>query len=76
MITLSSAIITFNEERNIARCLDSLKGIADEIVVVDSGSTDRTKEICNSYGVKFIQHPFVVMGNKKILPLRIALSIT
>ena len=65
MITLSSAIITFNEERNIARCLDSLKGIADEIVVIDSGSTDRTKEICNSYGVKFIQHPFAGYGEQK-----------
>ena len=58
MINLSSAIITFNEERNISRCLDSLAGIADEIVVVDSGSTDRTEEICKAYGVKFIHQPF------------------
>lgn len=58
MIRLSSVIITFNEERNIGRCLESLTGIADEIVVVDSGSTDKTEEICKKYGAKFIRHPF------------------
>ena len=58
MIKLSSVIITLNEERNIGRCLDSLRGIADEIVVVDSGSTDRTEEICRTFGVRFFQHPF------------------
>jgi glycosyltransferase involved in cell wall biosynthesis len=55
---LSAAIITFNEERNIERCLKSLQGIADEIVVVDSFSTDRTAQICNDFGARFIQHAF------------------
>lgn len=58
MIKLSSVIITLNEERNIGRCLESLAGIADEIVVVDSGSTDNTQAICKSFGVKFIINPF------------------
>ena len=58
MIKLSCAIITLNEERNVARCIESLAGIADEIVVIDSGSTDATEAICRSYGVKFIQHDF------------------
>lgn len=58
MIKLSVVIITFNEEKNIARCLDSVKSVADEIVVLDSFSTDKTKDICDSYGVKFFQHPF------------------
>src|SRR3569832_2544679 len=53
---LTVTIITLNEERNIARCLDSVKEVADEIVVIDSFSTDRTKEICLSYGVKFIEN--------------------
>ncbi|HQW58537.1 MAG TPA: glycosyltransferase, partial [Gammaproteobacteria bacterium] len=44
MIQISAVIITFNEERNIARCLNSLKGIADDIVVVDSFSKDKTEE--------------------------------
>lgn len=58
MIKLSSVIITLNEERNIGRCIESLAGIADEIVVVDSGSTDNTEAICKSFGVKFIVNPF------------------
>ena len=58
MIKLSAAIITYNEEQNIERCLSSLSDIADEIIVADSGSTDRTKEICLKYNVKFLLHPF------------------
>jgi glycosyltransferase involved in cell wall biosynthesis len=58
MIPLSAVIITFNEEKNIGRCLDSLDGIVDDIVVVDSFSTDKTEEICRSKGVRFIQHAF------------------
>jgi glycosyltransferase involved in cell wall biosynthesis len=59
MAPLSAAIITLNEEKNIGRCLESLKDIADEIVVVDSGSTDKTKEICEGFGVRFIVQPFL-----------------
>ena len=55
---ISVVIITLNEERNIERCLQSLQGVADEIIVVDSYSTDRTKEICEKYNVKFIEHAF------------------
>lgn len=58
MIPLSAVIITFNEEKNIARCLDSLVGIADDIVVVDSFSTDKTEAICKSKRVRFVQHTF------------------
>ena len=55
---LSAVIITYNEERNIERCLKSLQGIADEIVVIDSFSKDKTEEICKSFDVTFIQNPF------------------
>jgi glycosyltransferase involved in cell wall biosynthesis len=58
MIKLSVVIITFNEERNIARCLESVISIADEILVVDSFSTDRTKEICESFNVRFETNAF------------------
>ncbi len=58
MIQLSVVIITFNEEKNIGRCLDSVKDIADDVVVVDSFSTDSTEAICSSKGVRFVQHKF------------------
>ena len=58
MIKLSVVIITFNEEQNIGRCLDSVKEVADEIVVLDSFSTDRTKEICEEHKVRFFAHEF------------------
>lgn len=56
MNRISVVIITMNEERNIARCLDSVMPIADEIVVVDSFSTDATKEICERYQARFVTH--------------------
>ncbi|MDD5570477.1 MAG: glycosyltransferase family 2 protein [Bacteroidales bacterium] len=58
MIPLSVVIIAYNEERNIERCLESVKDIADDIVVLDSFSTDRTEEICRNKGVRFFQHNF------------------
>ena len=58
MVKLSAVIITFNEEKNIRRCLDSIKNIADEIVVVDSFSQDDTVEICKPYGARIIQNAF------------------
>jgi len=57
-VKISAVIMTFNEERNIERCLKSLVEVVDEIVVVDSFSTDRTEEICRSFGTRFIQYPF------------------
>lgn len=59
MTQLSVVIITLNEERNIGRCLQSVSGIADDVVVVDSGSTDRTEEICTESGARFISHPWL-----------------
>lgn len=56
---LSAVIITFNEENNIADCIESLLPVADDIVVVDSNSTDRTREICMNYRVRFIEQPFL-----------------
>ena len=58
MIKLSVVIITYNEEKNIERCLISVKAIADEIVVLDSFSIDQTQAICESHGVRFFQHAF------------------
>ena len=58
MAKISAVIITFNEEVYIEQCIKSVADVADEVVVVDSFSTDRTKEICLALGVRFIEHPF------------------
>lgn len=58
MIKLTVAIITYNEEKNIGRCISSVKEIADEILVVDSFSSDKTEAICKEFGVRFVQNPF------------------
>lgn len=52
MRKLSVTIITLNEEHNIGRCIDSVEGLADEVIIVDSGSTDRTVEIAEGKGAK------------------------
>lgn len=62
---LSCVIITYNEEKNIERCIVSVKEVVDEIVVVDSFSEDHTKEICTKLGVKFIQHNYASMIEQK-----------
>ena len=55
---ITGVIITFNEERNIERCLSSLKKVCDEIIVLDSFSSDQTEAICRKHEVKFVQHAF------------------
>ncbi|MBY0505317.1 MAG: glycosyltransferase family 2 protein [Bryobacteraceae bacterium] len=54
---ISAAIITLNEERNIARAMESLR-CCEEIVVVDSGSTDRTCDIASNLGARVVEHGF------------------
>ena len=58
MPSISAVIITLNEEQYLDRCLSSLEDVVDEIVVVDSFSTDQTKQIAKSYNARFIQHAF------------------
>jgi glycosyltransferase involved in cell wall biosynthesis len=72
MSKISAVIITLNEEKYVGQCINSLKGVADEIVVVDSFSTDRTKEICISLGVRFIEHPFIGYRDQKNYALSLA----
>jgi len=64
-MNISAVIITKNEERNIERCLKSLQNIVDEIVVVDSFSTDHTKEICEKYHARFFQQEWLGYGEQK-----------
>lgn len=65
MDKISATIITHNEEANIERCLNSLQGIADEIIVVDSFSDDRTLEICRRYNCKITCRAFTGFGSQR-----------
>ena len=58
MRSLSVVIITYNEERNIGRCLASVRAVADDVVVLDSFSSDRTEAIVREHGARFVQHEF------------------
>ena len=62
---ISIAITAFNEEANIARCLKSAADLAEEIVVVDSGSTDRTKEIAGEFGAQVIHQAWLGHSRQK-----------
>jgi len=64
-VKISAVIISKNEEKNIARCIDSLFGVADEIIVVDSFSDDRTEEICRSRNVKFVHKAWMGYSETK-----------
>lgn len=59
MIKISLVVITLNEERNLERCLRSALRVADEIIVVDSLSTDNTVAIAKKYGARVIEQPFL-----------------
>jgi len=65
MHPLSVVLITYNEEKNIARCLNSLKAVADEIIIVDSFSTDATEKICTEHAVKFYQNKFIDFSTQR-----------
>lgn len=62
---LSVVIITYNEEKNIERCLKSVLPLTDDIVVVDSFSTDSTDKICANYHVRFYQREFKGYSDQK-----------
>ena len=59
MITISVCMIVKNEEQQLRACLDSLKPIADEIIICDTGSADRTKEIAAQYTDKVYDFPWI-----------------
>ena len=65
MELISAVVITQNEARNIGRCLESLRGVADEVIVVDSGSTDETEPICRAAGARFVPHAWEGFSGQK-----------
>ena len=62
----SVTIITLNEEKNLRDCLESVRW-ADEIVIVDSGSTDRTLEIAREFGCKVVSNPWPGIDRKSVV---------
>lgn len=58
-VEISAIILTYNDEENINACLESLKEWLDDIVIVDSFSTDRTLQICKAHGCRIYQHDFI-----------------
>ena len=74
-LPISVIILTFNEEKNLPDCLSALDGLAEQVVVVDSGSTDRTLEIARNWGAEIVEHPFQYYSQQRNwaldnLPLR------
>lgn len=72
MPALSAVIITYNEEQNIGRCLASLHGLADELIVLDSYSSDATEKICREWGAQWHQQAFVGHIEQKNAALALA----
>lgn len=64
MSSIAVCMIVKNEEEVLPRCLDAIKGLWDELIIVDTGSTDRTVEIAQSYGAKVLHHEWIAPGNK------------
>ena len=69
---ISAIIITFNEALSIERCLSSIVGIADEIIVVDSFSADSTEDLCRKYNARFVKHEFTGFMDQKNYSLTLA----
>jgi glycosyltransferase involved in cell wall biosynthesis len=65
MNSLTVTLITMNEERNLPRVLASLGGLADELIVADSGSTDRTQEIALKHGGRFLVHAWTGFADQR-----------
>jgi glycosyltransferase involved in cell wall biosynthesis len=72
MASLSVVVITYNEARNIARCLQSVQEVADEIIVLDSNSTDDTAAIATAMGAKLTLQPFLGYIEQKNKALSLA----
>lgn len=58
-MTLTTIILTFNEERHISRAIESARAISDHILVVDSGSTDSTRSLAADLGAQVLEHPWI-----------------
>ena len=65
MIRISAVIITYNEEKNIAKCIESVKPVVDEVVILDCYSQDRTRQIAEAHGATFYEQDFLGFAKQK-----------
>src|SRR5664279_430484 len=72
MHPISAVIITKNEERIIGSCLEAVQKVADEIIIVDSYSTDRTIEISKNFGARIFLQRWLGFGPQKIFGVQMA----
>jgi len=68
-MAISGLVITFNEEKNIGKCIDALFKVCDEVIIVDSKSKDETVAIAESKGAKVISQAFLGDGPQRIVGL-------
>lgn len=68
MATISLCMIVKNEEKVLARCLDSVKPAVDEIVILDTGSTDATKDVAARYTDRIYDFPWVMIFPPPAMP--------
>lgn len=66
---ISGLVITYNEEKHIEKCIDALFRVCDEVIIIDSLSTDNTVKIAEEKGVKVISQPFLGDGPQRIFGL-------
>src|SRR5690242_1608591 len=69
-LPVSVAVLTLNEEKDLPRCLESVRGLASEIVVMDSGSTDQTRAVAERFGAIFEFHPWQGCAAQRNVALR------
>jgi len=69
---ITACIITLNEERDLPRCLASIQALVDEILIVDSGSTDATSDIAQSYSARFVRQEWLGYVGQKNFALDLA----
>jgi glycosyltransferase involved in cell wall biosynthesis len=69
-MNISGLIITYNEEKNISKCLDAFFEICDEVIIIDSLSTDKTVEIAREKGAKIISQAFLGDGLQRSFGLQ------
>jgi glycosyltransferase involved in cell wall biosynthesis len=72
MADLTALILTYNEEKNIEECINSIKPLAERIVVIDSFSTDRTVELAESLGAEVHKHEFINYAKQYLYGIEIA----